>query len=303
MDYHLDHRLRLRTETEHKGLYSWAINEIDDADRVIGTDQIPWVWDLYFHATSMVMGDSIVVTREQPEGESETTKVQQRQVIRIQLKPGDLRENELFRATRFSMFGTNRQIEKFQLDVRPITDPTEQENCIAWGSPSYTYESDFRHSTTEDIVIFYLAVKPETFSRYADKIAMGGLDEVAFRVGSVRGFYSEWSPGISTRSVKVLTAGSDHHKVEMPPGIEFDPPRLSTVHEADLYFNRRLAFRARPLDEDAATEPAGTVVLEPPFAATHAAPDLQSVKLLGSIKVAAWVIAIAAVVTMLATVF
>ena len=64
------------------------------------------------------------------------------------------------------------------------------------------------------------------------------------------GFYSEWSPSISTRNVKVLTKGSEH-KITLPPGHQFEPPRLGNVGEAKLYINRRLEFGKRAPEPDA----------------------------------------------------
>ncbi len=74
------------------------------------------------------------------------------------------------------MFGTERAIKSFRLEIRPISDPAELESCRAWGSVSYTAEVDFRDETEDDCIVFYLFVKPETFARYAAKIAheLGG---------------------------------------------------------------------------------------------------------------------------------
>jgi hypothetical protein len=70
------------------------------------------------------------------------------------------------------------------------------------------------------------------------------VDEMALSVKSVAGFYSEWSPSISTHRVKVLTSGSEQ-KIIMPPGHSFKPPRLGYVGAAELLINRRLEFRKR----------------------------------------------------------
>jgi hypothetical protein len=82
-------------------------------------------------------------------------------------------------------------------------------------------------------------VKPQTFARYAAKVSHGVVDEIMFSVGGVAGFYSEWSPSISTRDVKVLTSDSEL-KVDLPPGFQFEPPRLGDVGDAELHINRRL---------------------------------------------------------------
>jgi hypothetical protein len=145
------------------------------------------------------------------------------------------------------------------LDIHPIADPAEQESCTAWGSVSYTAEIDFRNETTDDCIVFYMFVKPDTFGRYAAKIAHGLVDEMILSVGSVAGFYSEWSPSNSTGHVKVLTTGSEQN-ITLPAGLQFEPPRLGDVGAAELYINRRLEF-AKPEAPDAVEETAdvGTV--------------------------------------------
>jgi hypothetical protein len=149
------------------------------------------------------------------------------------------------------MFGTDRAIENFELLIYPIT-PSQQERFKAWGSVSYTTERDFRNVTEDDCIVFSLYVTPETFARYGAKIAHGLVDQIVLCVGAVHGFYSEWSPSISTRSVKVLATG-DEQKVNLPADSQFQPPRLGGVGDAKLYINRRLKF-ATPKAPDAIEE-------------------------------------------------
>ena len=157
MDFHLERGLRLNTKPEHKNLYNWAINEIDAQGRQIGDDQIPWKWTLRFTATSCVLCDSIDI--ESQVQMEETTpappEIAERQVIRVELRPGSPRDDgEYFRNTTFSMFGTDRAIKSFALDIHPIVDPAKQESCSAWGSASYTTEIDFRNETIDDGISF-----------------------------------------------------------------------------------------------------------------------------------------------------
>lgn len=289
MDYHLERGLRLHTQPKHKNLYSWAINEIDEQGRKVGEDQIPWAWSLYFIATSCVLGDSIDLKTKyaSQEKELETAEIAEDQRIAVTLRPQD---EDSFRGAKFSMFGTDRVIKSFQLDIRQLTDPAAQESCSAWGSVSYTSEIDFRNETVDDCVVFYLLVKPETFARYAAKVSAGSVDEMGFRVGGVAGFYSEWSPSISTHRVKVLTRG-DEHKVALPRGVDFDPPRLGYVGDAALHINRRLEFAKRvlhPEDEEAVSS--GTVRVSPETQAFTAAPDPHTLKVLTSVRRAVWLV-------------
>jgi hypothetical protein len=262
VDFHLEHGLRLHTEPEHKNL-KWAINEIDAQGQQIGRDQIPWKWTLSFTATSCLLCDSIAIKpkfqiEEQTPAAPETV---QDQIIRVQLRPGVAWEGQ----TTFSMFGTDRAIKSFELNISPIADPAKPERCGAWGSVSYTADVDFENVTTDDCIVFYLSVKPETFARYVAKVAHGLVDEMVFSVGSVDGFYSASSHSISTSNVKVLT-GHSEQKITLPPGHQVEPPGLGRVGKAELYINRRLEFGKRPPEPEAVEEMADieTAVPETP---------------------------------------
>ena len=53
MEYHIDNRVVLSTEREHKNLYSWSIKEFDQKGKQIGGDQIPWEWGLNFEVVEL----------------------------------------------------------------------------------------------------------------------------------------------------------------------------------------------------------------------------------------------------------
>ncbi|WP_315768443.1 MULTISPECIES: hypothetical protein [unclassified Bradyrhizobium] len=286
----MERELRLHTGPKHKNLYSWAINEFNDKGNRVGEDQIPWPWSQHFIATSAAFADSIDLKTKYGSRDAAppTREITERQVISVGLRP---RDDGWISGTKFSMFGTDRAIKSFELAIEPLADPAEQENCTAWGTVSYTSEIDFRNSTTDDCVVFYLAVKPETFARYAAKLAAGSVDEIAFRVSSVAGFYAEWSPGISTSRVKVLTRG-DEHRVQLPEDVDFEPPRLGEVGAAALHINRRLEFAKQAAETHDDQEPArhGTVLVAPETKPAVVAPDPQTLKALKSLKRAAWFI-------------
>lgn len=260
MEYHLEREIRLLTKPEREALYSWAIIETDAQGRQIGDDQIPWVWTLRFVATSCVLSDDLNTESqpqffpEQDSSEEEFhVETKERQIIHAQLRP-EPRRSLLATPpeTSFSMFGTDRRIKNFYLEIRVLPSPAigsqkSKEYCQAWGSVSYTSEVDFYKETTDDVLFFYLFVKPETFVRYAKIVSRGAVDEFFFSVGRVRGFYSEWSPSIHTDSVKVLTGGKEH-KIDVPTGLRLEAPRLGQVGEAELYISRRLEFTERVHD-------------------------------------------------------
>lgn len=301
MDFHLERGLRLHTEPKHKNLHKWAINEIDAEGEPIGRDQIPWEWTLYFTATSCVLSDSIDISQtikfkfkvteqdgtvtERETGGTET--IDRQQTIQVKLRSGDSRAGYGHKEpATFKMFGTDRSIKNFQLNIVQLTDPAEQELCRAWGCPSYTSEgADFIEETIDDSFIFYVAVKPEAFARYVEKITSGSVDEIVFRVGKVDGFYSEWSPSWATDRVKILTADKEH-KLTAPPDSQLEPPRLGQVGEFALFINRKLEFEegVNPTPDELDNETKRTV------SRTKASTvvDPQMLKMMRSLRRAAW---------------
>jgi hypothetical protein len=186
------------------------------------------------------------------------------------------------------MFGTKRAIQDFTLQVHPLKSSEEAEHCSAWGCVSYTAEIDFRNETMEDCICFYLYVKPETFARYVALIDQGAIDTVSFSVGSVDGFYSEWSPSISTRKVKVLLSG-DEHKFDLPADFQGAAPRLGRVRDARLLLQRRLQLNKASPPQLAMDEESDPI---PTF---NSAPQITSelnprfLLVLASLKKAAWI--------------
>lgn len=294
MQFHLDRALRLHTEPQYKNLYSWAINEVLEDGQTTGRDQIPWVWTLYFTATECALNDSLSIEPDYTvHSDSYPPKASERQSIRMRLHPGIVRDDgDYWRQTRFSMFGTDRIIKDLFLHIYEITNPDEQEYCKAWGCVSYTSEVDFRDETQDDTLLFNLFVKPQTFARYAEIIRAGSIDKIIFNAGRVSGFYSDWSPSISTHSVKVLTSDKEQ-RIENTAEQEIDPPRLGDVGQCALHINRLIAFKKQEVEEAAASDQAAEnrrLPVEREAPATVIGADPQIRQLLQSLKTAAlWV--------------
>jgi hypothetical protein len=291
MDNHLDRAFKLHTQIEYKNLYNWAITEIGEDGKAIDGDKIPWIWSLYFSADECVLGESIEIRPDfSLSKDKNTPKTSESQFIRVKLRPNNVPGDEnSWRNTKFSMFGTSRVIKDFTLVIRELEDQNQQEVCQAWGIVSYTSETDFRTETTDDVIGFELFVKRETLRRYIDLIKAGAVSDIRLRVGRVPGFYSDWSPGISTSSVKVLTLYNDH-AFQNPEGLEFQPPRLGIVGESSLHFTKRLVFK-KP---DAATveEVHAAVAVAAPIAPGTSpimmVPDLEIKARLNSLRTVGW---------------
>lgn len=252
MECHFDHRIRLNQESEFKNLYSWSLQEVSDAGEQLGSDLVPWVWSLYFSASELRYNKELTIERAgDPEDFSPSEdEVSSTESISAVLHSGVTNADGYFeREAIYSMLGTERQIQKFSLSIRPLEAADSVERCSAWGGVSYTSEIDFRTETEDDILQFSVYVSPERFKEYYDLITQAKPDVFYIRLGRVSGFYSEWSPSISTNRIKVLTRGSEH-MIETPEGCDVDPPRLGEVGEFSLTVARRNALELKPEPEE-----------------------------------------------------
>jgi len=264
----LERELRFKINEEHTSLYSWAIIEVDDQGKQVGIDQIPWSWTLSFTATELVLRDSLKVQEASEEGDRlrQQEEVSHRRTITAVLRAGDPRsERDWFRRTTYRMFGTDRDIRDFNLEILPLATEDEKEEATAWAGLQFD-TGDFHPETFDDSITFYLMVKPSTFDRYVERIANGTADEVILSVGRVAGFYSEWSPDMFTRDIKVLCAGEDQ-KIVMPPEATGEVPRVHAVGEANLYINaKRMQTKPTKSADADDDEPDATPLVRPEFA-------------------------------------
>lgn len=238
MDYHLDNKIRLNDKTEHESLYSWCLQEINSEGEQIGSDLIPWEWSFHFTASELRLsqgfefGELSFFDDEEKEQEEEP-KFQDAEVITAIIHPGICTDGKwLDDDPRFSMLGTNRAITDFSIRISPV-DEGEKEYCKVWGCVSYTSEIDFRDETTPDTVEIYLGLTKERFYKLAELISNKSIDVARIGISRVSGFYSDWSPSISTNSVKVLARGSEQ-EIDIPEGCKIDPPKLGSVGKFDL---------------------------------------------------------------------
>ena len=238
MDSHLDNKIQLNNKTEHESLYSWCLQEINSEGEQIGRDLIPWKWSFHFTASELRLNQGfefgeLSIFEDDEKEEEEEPNFQDTEVITANLHPGICTDGKwLEDDPRFSMLGTNRAITDFSLRINAV-DQGEKEYCKVWGCVSYTSEIDFRDETTPDTIEIYLGLSKERFNRLAELISNKSIDVARIGISRVYGFYSDWSPSISTNSVKVLARGSDQ-EIELPEGCEIEPPRLGDVGKFDL---------------------------------------------------------------------
>ena len=250
MDFHLDNEIRLNNKTENESLYSWCLQEINSEGTQVGRDLIPWNWSFHFTASELRLiqgfefGEESFLDDDEKVSEDENKEFQDTEVITATLHPGICTDGKwLEDDPRFSMLGTDRTITEFSLRISAV-DEGEKEYCNVWGCVSYTSEIDFRDETTPDTVQIYLGLSKERFDRLADLISSKTIDVVRIGLSRVAGFYCDWSPSITTNSVKVLARGSEQ-EIDVPEGCEIEPPRLGDVEKFDLTLITRGKFNLK----------------------------------------------------------
>jgi hypothetical protein len=244
MDAHLDNKIRLNNKTEHESLYSWCLQEINSEGEQLGRDLIPWAWGFHFTASELRLTQGfefgeLSIFEDDDKESKEESEFQDTEVIIATLHPGICTDGKwLEDDPSFSMFGTNRTINDFTLRINAVEEEGEKEYCNVWGCVSYTAEIDFHDETTPDTIEIYLGLSKDRFNKIAELISSKTVDVVRVGISRVSGFYSDWSPSISTNSVKVLARGSDQ-EIEIPEGCEIEPPKLGEVGKFDLTLTTR----------------------------------------------------------------
>ena len=235
MNYHIDREIRLE-ESQFKNLYSWSLQEFSSDGNKIGRNLIPWSWDLNFTASELRHRKTIQIEQSRGhEGEvNESRPAEESESISGILHSGICRDGEWLEFDiTFSMFGTERKTDSFDLRVYRLEDGDTAESCRLWGCVSHTFEIDFQNSKQDDAVEIQIWLSPARFNDLAEAVKTRRADVVEVSLRGASGIYSEWSPSIFTRNVKILTADDDH-KVVLPEGCAIAPLRLGPVREFEL---------------------------------------------------------------------
>jgi len=232
MESTLERTLRLKTggEIASPNLYSHAIVEVDHAGQQVGSERIPWPHTLFFFSSELTISDLTHYEISNGLGRPHPKEFAETRVIQAILQPTvALRSRPWTGHPTYRMFGTDRRIENFTLDIAPSDNFDEQE-CSAWGCPSYIVEMDFTQELVDDAVHFYWTVPRATYDRYLWTFANGLADQVRFSARGVSGFYSDWSPSIDADEIKVLTTQNQPIFGEA----EGSMPRLGPIGRGEL---------------------------------------------------------------------
>jgi hypothetical protein len=241
MEDHLDFVLEVGLEEEYASLYAWYIQELDGAGNPVGEKLIPWRG---YHQFSLkgVRYSTCVQRRFRDELDDEAFAdldlLDGKALVRRisgWLKP----QGEVV----YSMLGTERELSKINFTVTPTScSESGEEGIKIMGGVSYTAEIDFRDDTTPDWLSVDITIDDQSFNHFVEQVLRGNV-QGQLSIDSPEGFYSEWSPSISTNRLKILNQMPSSKWVKpdqrlvhksVPDASSVTPPRLGFVRQFSL---------------------------------------------------------------------
>lgn len=225
MKRNLEYTLKVQAESAHESLFSWYIQEHDESGRAIGKKFIPWNWTLPFRVSSFSYTTDIEAEMNYGNGVPARQEIRRGSMIKAILEP----DTGEFRKMTFSMFGTERTINVFELRILPTTEDSQAESLTVSASVSYDHDDEHGHETEPDCLEFTMYVSHEFFSHILDRLERPHL-KASFSFRTLHGFYAEWTPLVRTDFVKVLaqptTLGIQQASLVLGEGISELPTDL-----------------------------------------------------------------------------
>jgi hypothetical protein len=204
MEHILEKAVKYEVENEFKSLYAWSLIETQEEEKKSLKKWIPFEWSVRFIASKLSIVRRILIDKNYDAEDEKAKSLTDSSIIIANLHSGFCNDGKnLEDYVHYKMFGTDRKIESFTLKIHVASNGIEK--CTAWATPSYDYEVDFRNKVESDIVEFNLFLNKERWESIEKLVQMKVVDSFHVSFGNVSGFYSDWSPSISTNSIKVLT--------------------------------------------------------------------------------------------------
>jgi hypothetical protein len=245
VEYHLERKIAHSESSPYVNLYAWYLHELTDQQTEHGCHQIPWNWSLYFSIIDIALVSRATFSEIDGVDDGSAAAVRSREHLKATLAPSKRHREE----TSYSMFGTDRAVSDFSLWIEAVSEG-EAETCSAYGGVARTQEFDFRIESHPDAISFALYLSRDKFERFAAGLRAGTTTSGWVRVTNVSGFYSGWSPAISTDHIKVLTNDAKGHPVLDKDGQAADVPRLGKVSEIEVFLNNETQLAREPEPEN-----------------------------------------------------
>ena len=283
-EYELDYAVKLETDSRHKNLYKWSIQEFDEESKQVGPDYIPFGWGVNFYASELRLSETVAIeTKSTPAGDKEETEIRSRHTIRAELRTG-YPQQDAWSAPRLSFFARKGPIENLTLFIM-AAEEDEPTGCALAGGLPFTSGGERFGGLLE---IRFVVDQP-TYDDMVNRIRERSVDVLNLRLARVAGLYSEWSPDIDVRNLKLLTK-PENHRLNLSGAGEIEPRTMGVVKEAVLTLNSLQTFHtAKPeTEEDEPVPNYGVAVSASP---QPAMPKIETKEITERLKQICWFLA------------
>lgn len=251
MDYLLERKIKVSTESEFKSLYKWSLIELDENNVKTNGDWVPFTWSLWFTATNIEVHTKLSIEdsrKNEEDIDNKKSTSTQIKYISGKLVSGFVRDgSELQDKVRYSMFGTSRIVTEFNLSIKEANDD-EIEGCTLYAFPSYESEgAEFQTEIEPDYIGFDVRVSKNKLSELISLIESKAVNNVGLHVSGVDGIFSHWTPTIVTSTAKVLSRNCDIVNKEE---VDIEIPYVGNVREFNLTFSAKKELYKLAQDDD-----------------------------------------------------
>jgi hypothetical protein len=238
-------------ETPDNSLYKWSLCEKNSEGSQIGSDVIPFNYNIYFSVSNLNIRTNF---NNDPSDSFE--KINPHVQIRGELISGIVQNNHAVTSVvEYSILGVNRKINSFEFTIQQAEFDTESEHCTLFTQIAHEYEVGFRYTQVPDSLIFEIRLNQSRFQKLLKLIQSENIDSIHLLVSGVEGFYSDWSPSIFPHSIKVLS-DNDKQIIHTSQECNVIPKRTSVVHEFSISCNSSRTYFTEESVDDAFREKA-----------------------------------------------
>lgn len=254
LNYELNRTIKL-IEDADSSLYSWCLQEYDSNGDKVGSEFITQqIGSIYLNVERLtyINGFERSGYGDDSSGFNESELISGTLLTWYDHSVPSWKQN----TNTFSMFGTDREIKHFGLEIHRTDDgkrgkffnnqDSTQEGCYMTGFIGHKEDGDLdiEPHEAEDKLYLTVYLNEERFNKIVQHIKDGTKVRV-ITLGHVDGFYNVWTPSIHLKSIKILSDensgyGKDEQyiqQIDTPKKSDITPPRLGKVYGFNMVFN------------------------------------------------------------------
>ena len=255
----LNRTIKLNNDSEYESLYSWSLEEYDSEGNKVTESFIPMqIGSIYLEVEKLTYLNNFQGSGYEPK----SSKITESEFISGTLKTQADRRKDISTTNTFSMFGTNREIKTFGIEIYKVDSDFRAEesfNLTGWIGYETEADIDLPAQKIEDSIYITVVLNEERFNKIVQNIK-DGIHPNQVKIGHAEGFYNRWTPSIHLSDIKILTDEKERYgdentpyaqHIEIPKDCDITPPRIGKLKDFNIGF---LIESNESVDENSETE-------------------------------------------------